>query len=259
MQHAVIIMGAAGRMGRMLIENAATMQMRLAGVVEMPANLDKVAHHQCPAGSAAEAVFTQAGKACVVDFTSPDSSLQTARVAARMGLPMVIGTTGINKAQMGELESLALQTPLFWSPNMSIGVNVLRRMLPQIAKLLGDNYDMEVVEIHHKHKKDAPSGTALYLAESLAQGRGWNLEETACYHREGLTGERPHKEIGMQTLRGGDVVGVHDVYFLGQGERIQISHQAQSRECFAQGALRASQWLMEQTPGKLYSMQDMLA
>ena len=141
---------------------------------------------------------------------------------------------------------------------MSLGINVLLRVLPDLVRLLGDDYDLEIMEIHHNRKKDSPSGTALRLAECLAEAKDWDLEDTACYHREGIIGERPKKEIGLQTLRGGDVVGVHTVYCLGPGERIEINHQAHSRENFAQGALRAAARLREQNPGKLYSMVELL-
>ena len=127
-----------------------------------------------------------------------------------------------------------------------------------VARMLGEQHDVEMVELHHSRKKDSPSGTALKLAECLAEAKGWNLPEVACYHREGIIGERPHKEIGLQTLRGGDVVGGHTVYFMGPGERIEVTHQAHSRENFAGGALRAARWLAGQKPGKLYSMRDVL-
>jgi len=142
---------------------------------------------------------------------------------------------------------------------MSVGVNVLLELLPKLTEKLGAQYDTEVMEIHHKFKKDAPSGTAERLAQALAQGKGWNLEQTACYSRHGMIGERTDREIGIQTLRGGDVVGLHTVYFFGPGERIEITHQAHSRENFANGALRAARWLVGQKPAKLYSMLDVLA
>ena len=140
---------------------------------------------------------------------------------------------------------------------MSIGINVLLKVLPELTRLLGEKYDLEMVELHHNRKKDAPSGTALKLAECLAEARDWNLPDVACYHREGIIGARPKEEIGVQSIRGGDVVGVHTVYFMGQGERIEVTHQAHSRENFAQGALRAAQWLARQPAGRLYTMQDM--
>jgi 4-hydroxy-tetrahydrodipicolinate reductase len=125
--------------------------------------------------------------------------------------------------------------------------------------MVGEDYDMELVEIHHNKKKDAPSGTALHLAESLAKGRDWKLDDVACFARKGMIGERPKRELGIQTVRGGDVTGIHTIYFLGQGERIEIAHHAHSRQCFAQGALRVARWISVQKPGKLYAMKDMLA
>ena len=142
---------------------------------------------------------------------------------------------------------------------MSIGISVIRKILPQLAAALGPDYDMEIVEIHHKHKKDAPSGTALTLAEGLAASRNWDAKDVRLSSRDGLIGERPQEQIGVQAVRGGDVVGVHTVYFLGQGERIELTHHAHSRENFARGALRAALWLPSQKPGKLYSMPDLLA
>jgi 4-hydroxy-tetrahydrodipicolinate reductase len=141
---------------------------------------------------------------------------------------------------------------------MSIGVNVLLRILPDLVRMLGTDYDLEMTEIHHNKKKDSPSGTALALARCLADARKWKLDDVANYHREGLINERPHEEIGIQTLRGGDVTGVHTIYALGPGERIEITHHAHSRENYAQGALRAAAWLYNQKPGKLYSMLDVL-
>jgi 4-hydroxy-tetrahydrodipicolinate reductase len=141
---------------------------------------------------------------------------------------------------------------------MSVGVNVLLKILPQLVTLLGEQYDLEMVELHHNKKKDSPSGTALRLAECLAEARKWDLDTVANYHREGIIGERPHEEIGIQTIRGGDVVGVHTVYALGPGERIEVTHQAHSRETFAAGAIRAAKWLAQNRPGKLYTMSDML-
>lgn len=141
---------------------------------------------------------------------------------------------------------------------MSVGVNVLLELLPELVQMLGPDYDLEMVELHHNRKKDSPSGTALRLAESLASARDWDLKDVACYHREGIIGERPKKEIGVQAIRGGDVVGVHTVYFMGPGERIEVTHHAHSRENFAQGALRAASWLPGQPGGKVYAMGDIL-
>lgn len=253
----VIITGAAGRMGATLVRMVREAKdLQLAGVVERKEKLSEVANFGCPA---AEDIAALAGKtpgAVIVDFTAPAASLANAEAAVAAGVAHVIGTTGFTPEERNNLEALAGKTPIFWSPNMSVGVNVLLKVLPELTKLLGEDYDIEMTEIHHNKKKDAPSGTAVRLAECLAGAREWPLNECACYHREGIIGERPHKEIGIQTLRGGDVVGVHTVYFMGPGERIELCHQAHSRENFAGGALRAARWLAGKTAGRLYSMQD---
>ena len=196
------------------------------------------------------------GKAVVVDFTAPEVSLATARSVAKFGAAHVIGTTGFTNEQKQELAKLAESCRMFWAPNMSIGVNVLLKVLPELTRALGEKYDIEMVELHHNRKKDSPSGTALRLGECLAEARGWDLNDVRCSARDGIIGERPKAQIGIQAIRGGDVVGVHTVYFMGPGERIEVTHQAHSRETFAQGALRAAAWLCGQQPGRLYGMQD---
>lgn len=254
----LIITGACGRMGKTLRELAQIdPAFVIAGLLEHGERADQLVGQTCAVGTRAEELVPRVPGAVIIDFTAPDATLETARVAARQGNPMVIGTTGLSDAQKTELEALARSIPLFWAPNMSIGINVLLKVLPELVRLLGEEYDLEMVELHHNRKKDAPSGTALKLAECLAEARGWNLPDVACYHREGIIGARPPKEIGIQSIRGGDVVGVHTVYCIGQGERIEVKHQAHSREMFAQGALRAAQWLIRQPAGRLYSMQDM--
>ncbi len=256
----VIIFGAAGRMGNTLCNLAAsTDKYNLAGVADTTFAARKPAW-DCPAGATLEEVIPQARaqRPVIIDFSAPEASVRNAEIAAAHDLPLVIGTTGLSEEHKNSLARCAATTPLFWSPNMSLGVNALLRVLPDLVRLLGEDYDLEIMEIHHNRKKDSPSGTALRLAECLAEARTWNLADTACYHREGIIGERPKREIGLQALRGGDVVGVHTVYCFGPGERIEINHQAHSRENFAQGALRAASWLSGQKPGVLYSMTDML-
>lgn len=260
MQTPIVVMGAAGRMGsvvsRLTREDGALM---LAGRVEHAARLAEIAPVQgCVDRSDLDAVLACVARPVIVDFTAPGASLATARTAARHGAAHVVGTTGLTMEEREELCALAVNTPIFWSPNMSVGVNALLRILPELARLLGEQYDMEMVEIHHNRKKDAPSGTALRLAEAMVRARGWDLRNAACYHREGMSGERPHEEMGLQTVRGGDVVGVHTAYFLGPGERIEVTHHAHSRENFARGALRAAKWLAVQQAGRLYTMDDML-
>ena len=253
----VIIMGATGRMGTTLVNMVrADGAFTLAGVVERAEKIADAKALGCPAATDVADVLAQTPGAIVIDFTAPEASIATARAVAAVGASHVIGTTGFSDEQRVELARIAEQTPVFWASNMSVGVNVLLKLLPELTRLLGNDYDVEMMEIHHNRKKDSPSGTALRLAECIADAKEWPLEEVACYHREGIIGERPKREIGVQTLRGGDVVGVHTVYFMGQGERIEVTHQAHSRENFAMGALRAARWLHGRAPGKLYNMQD---
>ena len=255
----ILVMGAAGRMGSTvarLVGEAG--DLTLAAVAERPGvDLSRFGY-DCLAGNNAEELLPKCPRAVVVDFTSPESSLTTAACAVRHGNPMVIGTTGFSPGQREELEAYARAVPLFWSPNMSVGVNALLKVLPVLTSLLGAAYDVDIVELHHNRKKDAPSGTALRLAECVAGAKNWSLAEAGCYHREGIIGERPEREIGVQTVRGGDIVGVHTVYFMGHGERVELTHQAHSRENFAQGALRAARWMASARPGRLYSMHDVL-
>ena len=257
MSISVIVTGVAGRMGSTvarLVGEAG--DLTLAAAAERP-GVD-LSRYSCLTGDRIEELLPQCPKAVVVDFTGPEASLAVAEAAARHGNPVVIGTTGFSPEQRAKLEEYARIAPLFWSPNMSVGVNVLLKALPELVCLLGEAYDIDIVELHHNRKKDAPSGTALRLAECVAEAKGWALAETGCYHREGITGERPKREIGVQTVRGGDIVGVHTVYFMGPGERIEVTHQAHSRETFAQGALRAARWMAGAKPGKLYTMLDVL-
>ncbi len=255
----IIITGAGGRMGTIianLVQNDT--HCVLAGMVdhkEYCAGLDR---WQCPVSNSLEQLLPEAPDAVVIDFTAPLASITHAHVCAVHGNPIVIGTTGFTEAQKGELHGYAEKIPVFWSPNMSVGVNVLLKILPDLVTLLGEQYDLELVELHHNKKKDSPSGTALRLAECLAQAKNWELDAVANYHREGIIGERPEKEIGIQTIRGGDVVGVHTVYALGPGERIEVTHQAHSRETFAAGAIRAAKWIAGRSSGNLYTMPDML-
>lgn len=254
----VIIMGAGGRMGGTLVRLArAGGDFELAGVVERPDRLGEVQSLGCPAAGNLDALLPQAPGAVIIDFTAPEASVDMARTAKRHGNPAVIGTTGLTPEQQEELRFIARDVPLFWSPNMSVGVNVLLKVLPELTRMLGPAYDLEMFEVHHNRKKDAPSGTAIKLAQCLAEARGWDYDKVRNYGREGITGARPVEEIGVQTLRGGDVVGEHTVFFFGPGERVEVTHRAHSRDTFAQGALRAAKWLAGQKPGRLYGMADM--
>lgn len=257
MNISIVVTGALGRMGSTiagLVQRDS--ELTLAGVVERPTCVAQLDKFVCSAGVSLDEVLPKAKDAVVIDFTAPEATVEAARAAARHGNPLVAGTTGLNPVQLQALGDAAKETPILWSPNMSIGVNVLLKVLPELVRLLGENYDLEMVELHHNQKKDSPSGTALKLAECLAEARSWKLEETGAYCRHGMIGARPKNEIGVQAIRGGDVVGVHTVYFMGPGERIEVTHQAHSRENFAQGALRAAKWLAKQKPGRLYGFAD---
>jgi 4-hydroxy-tetrahydrodipicolinate reductase len=193
----------------------------------------------------------------VIDFTSAAASLGHLKTAANRRKPMVIGSTGFTAEQVNDARELARAVPCILAPNMSVGVNILFKVVGEVARLLGDSYDVEIVEAHHRFKKDAPSGTALKLAQVIADALGRNLQEAGVYARHGMIGERTTREIGIQTVRAGDIVGEHTVMFGGMGERIEIGHRAHNRDNFARGALRAAQWVVGQPPG-LYDMQDVL-
>ncbi|MFW6323584.1 MAG: 4-hydroxy-tetrahydrodipicolinate reductase [Desulfovibrionales bacterium] len=256
----IIIMGGLGRMGSTLIRlTGDDPRLRLAASVERPGTEEHLSELPCLAGTDLDEILPQVPKGVIIDFTSPEATMKTLLKAKQYGNPAVVGTTGLNKDQQTVLADCAIEIPVFWAPNMSVGINVLLQVLPELVRLLGEEYDVEISEIHHKHKKDAPSGTAVKLAQTLSTAKGWDFEEARRYCREGIIGERPQQEIGVQTLRGGDVVGDHTVYFFGPGERVEVTHRAHSRETFAQGALRAAAWISNQKPGKLYSMADMLS
>ncbi len=193
----------------------------------------------------------------IIDFTSPESTKQNLKIASQKGKAMVIGTTGVSKDDMKEIEPLVKKIPCVMASNMSTGVNLLLKVLQDIARVLGDEYDIEIVEAHHRLKKDAPSGTALKMAQVIANAVNRDLDEVAVYARKGIIGERTKKEIGIQTVRAGDIVGEHTILFGGLGERIEITHKASSRDTFARGALRAALWIANK-PAGLYDMQDVL-
>lgn len=193
----------------------------------------------------------------VVDFSAPEASLEHVRLAAQHRRAMVLGTTGFTAEDLDELRALTRHIPCVFSPNMSVGVNLLFRAVAEMAKTLGEDYDIEVIEAHHRLKKDAPSGTALKLAEVLAKAVNRDLDLVGVYARKGLIGERKPGEIGVQTIRAGDIVGDHTVIFGGMGERIEVTHRAHSRDTFACGALRAARWVVKQ-PAGLYDMLDVL-
>ena len=255
----VVIMGAKGRMGSTLARLAtADPGLRLVGVLERTGCLDGLANLECVVGDDLATVLAKCPGAVVIDFTSPANSVHVAEVAAAAGNPVVIGTTGLTPEQTKILGTCAAKTPIFWAPNMSVGLNVLLRVLPDLVRMLGEAYNLEIMEIHHNKKADAPSGTAIKLGQCLASARGMDYDAVKLHGRDGLTGARTVEEIGVAALRGGDVVGDHTVYFLGPGERIEVTHRAHTRETFAQGALRAAAWIKKQKAGRLYAMADML-
>jgi 4-hydroxy-tetrahydrodipicolinate reductase len=206
---------------------------------------------------AAELMLLSKGPAVIVEFTVPDATLEHVRIAAEKNIPIVVGTTGLNQKQLDEIKKLSRRTRVLVSANMSLGVNLLVSLMGKVAATLGDDYDVEIVEVHHRFKKDAPSGTALALAKPIAAALGRDLDQAGVCGRKGIVGERTKQEIGLLSVRAGDIVGEHTVIFGGLGERIEFIHRAQSRETFARGALRAAQWLVKQKKG-LYSMQDVL-
>lgn len=193
----------------------------------------------------------------VIDFTSHEASMQNMEIAARHKRAIVIGSTGFSSAEMEKIQELARNVPCVLAPNMSVGVNVMFKLLKLVAETLGDDYDVEILEVHHHLKKDAPSGTALKMAQIVAEALGRDLNEVGVYERKGLVGERSRTEIGIQSLRAGDIVGEHTVLFGAVGERLELIHRAHSRDNFARGAIRAAKWVVNQEPG-LYDMQDVL-
>jgi len=193
----------------------------------------------------------------LIDFTTPELLSPNLGWCVTHQVPMVIGTTGLSEAERQQIDQASAHIPIVFAPNMSVGVNVMQRLIRLAAELVGEHSDIEVIEAHHRHKKDAPSGTAVRLGEVLADAMGWDLDDVAVYGREGITGERPHRQIGFETIRAGDVFGDHTVLFAADGERIEITHKASSRMTFAKGAVRALAWLHDK-PAGLYSMDDVL-
>jgi 4-hydroxy-tetrahydrodipicolinate reductase len=251
----VVVTGVGGRMGSTLVRLlSADAAWTLAGVTSRGAQEDAAVG--APIFATLRDALASATPQVVIDFTSPAASVGHAELCAKARVAMVIGTTGFTEADRTQLAGLAREAPLVVAPNTSVGVNVVIQMAARLAKTLGQAYDVDVLEAHHRLKKDAPSGTALKLAEEIAQARG---QDTSVFRaeRHGSIGERPRGEIGLQTLRGGDVVGEHTVYFFGDGERIELTHRATSRDQFGRGAIRAAGWVVGRAPG-LYSMADVL-
>jgi 4-hydroxy-tetrahydrodipicolinate reductase len=261
----VVVAGAAGRMGtRVVACLVADPGLRLVGALEAPAHsaLGRDAGELAGVGRLGVAVDGDPAAVVtrnrvLVEFSVPEASLEHLRLVARVGARAVIGTTGFTAVQRAEIADLAKQTAILVAPNMSVAVNLAFSLLGTMAKALGDEYDVEITETHHRFKKDAPSGTALRMAEIVAEALGRDLDQVAVYGRQGLPGERPRREIGILSLRSGDVVGEHTVSFGTLGERLELTHRAHSRDTLARGALRAVRFVARRPPG-LYSMQDVL-
>jgi 4-hydroxy-tetrahydrodipicolinate reductase len=260
----IAIAGATGRMGQMLIEAVrADDALRLSGALDRadsPAiGQDAAAFAGQYTGVAITADLRQGltGAQVLIDFTRPEGTLAHLAVCRELGVHAVIGTTGFSDAQKAEVAVIAQDIAIVMAPNMSVGVNVTLKLLEMAAKALSNGYDIEIIEAHHRHKVDAPSGTALKMGEVIAGALGRDLKDCAVYAREGVTGERDPSSIGFATIRGGDIVGDHTVLFAGTGERIEITHKSSSRATYAQGSLRAARFLATQPRG-LFDMFDVL-
>ncbi|MCU4412994.1 4-hydroxy-tetrahydrodipicolinate reductase [Acinetobacter sp. WU_MDCI_Axc73] len=258
------VLGAGGRMGRTLIQAVQQAGYQLAAAVERPESslVGSDAGELAGIGSIGVKVaahLTDVLKDCdvVIDFTAPAATEQHLKLCAEAGVAMVIGTTGFSDEQKQLLNDTAAHTPLVYAANYSVGVNVSIKLLELAAKVFGDSVDIEIIEAHHRHKVDAPSGTALMMGEAIADTLGRDLKQDAVYCREGHTGPRERQSIGFQTIRGGDIVGEHTAMFIGEGERVEITHKATSRMNFATGAVRAAAWVVGREARK-YDMKDVL-
>ena len=260
----IAIAGASGRMGQMLIEAIASADdCQLAGALDVPGSpaigLDAGAFSGRLSGVliAADLHIGLQQADVLIDFTRPEGTMAHLAVCRELGVKLVIGTTGFSDAQKAEIAAAAQDIAIVMAPNMSVGVNVTLKLLQMAAQAMPTGYDIEIIEAHHRHKVDAPSGTALKMGEVIAQALGRDLKDCAVYAREGVTGERDPSSIGFATIRGGDIVGDHTVLFAGTGERIEITHKSSSRATYAQGSLRAARFLAAQ-PSGLFDMFDVL-
>lgn len=261
----IAVTGAAGRMGKSLIEVIATADhLELAAAVVLPDSslVGADAGEMAGVGKNGISVVGELHQVIdqfdvLIDFSAPESTLENIKQCIASGKAMVIGTTGFNDSQKQEFETLATQTPVCFASNYSTGVNLCFKLLDLAARIVGEDSDIEIVEAHHRHKVDAPSGTALSMGKVVADALGRDLEKVSVYGREGQEGPRKSDTIGFATVRGGDVVGEHTVSFLADGERVEITHKASSRMAFSRGAVRAAAWLVDQPPG-IYDMQDVL-
>lgn len=259
----ICMAGACGRMGRRILEFAVADGIGVAGVFDLPLQAGVELHVGAESGKpqalivAAHAAEALAGADVLIDFTQADACLGNVQAAAAHGVAAVVGTTGLSGEQQAALRALSNEIAIVYAPNMSVGVNLLFKLTAEVARILGLDYNVEIVEIHHNQKKDSPSGTAVRLAECAADALGLDYTQEAAHGREGLVGARPVRQIGMHAVRGGDVVGEHTVMFIGQGERVELTHKAQNRDNFARGALVAARFAAKAAPG-LYDMQDVL-
>jgi len=263
-QHRIAVAGASGRMGQMLIEAlSASADCLLTGALDVAASpsigLDAAAFSGRSSGVLINSDIRQGLKnsRVLIDFTRPEGTMAHLAVCRELGVKLVIGTTGFSEAQKDQIAAAARDIAIVMAPNMSVGVNVTLKLLEMAAKALSTGYDIEIIEAHHRHKVDAPSGTALKMGEVIAAALGRDLKDCAVYAREGITGERDPSSIGFASIRGGDIVGDHTVLFAGIGERIEISHKSSSRATYAQGSLRAARFLDGQATG-LFDMFDVL-
>ena len=264
MLHKIAIAGASGRMGQMLVDAVRSADdCTLTGALDL-ASSPAIGHDAgAHAGQTSGVTITADLRAglqssqVLIDFTRPEGTMAHLQACRELGVGMVIGTTGFSEAQKAEIAEAAKTIPVMMAPNMSVGVNVTLKLLEMAAKALSTGYDIEVIEAHHRHKVDAPSGTALKMGEVIASALGRDLKDCAVYAREGVTGERDPSSIGFATIRGGDIVGDHTVLFAGTGERIEISHRSSSRATYAQGSLRAVRFLAGKKSG-LFDMFDVL-
>jgi len=261
----IAVAGASGRMGKTLVEAVHLHpELKLGAASTLPGNAAVGLDAGVVCGLPLQQVLLTDDLAgaldafdILIDFTSPEATVAHARLCAANGKKLIIGTTGLDEAQKAELAQAAQHTAIVFAPNMSIGVNLCFKLLEMAAQVIGEGCDIEILEAHHRHKKDAPSGTALGMGEVIARTLGRDLKEVAVYGREGQTGERDGQTIGFATIRAGDIIGDHTVIFASAGERVEISHKASSRMNFAAGAMRAALWLRDKSTG-LYTMQDVL-
>jgi 4-hydroxy-tetrahydrodipicolinate reductase len=260
----VAVCGAMGRMGQKVIEAILEKPgMRISGIIERPdcplagQNLNAVIGGSPDVPLTTSFAEGARGADVYIDFTTVPASLACLAQAVTMKLPAVIGTTGFSKADQAKLQEAGRHIPVLWAPNMSLGVSLLCKVAGELAKAMGPDYDVEIVEFHHRHKHDAPSGTALKLIEAVARARGQDPDQSLVSGRQGQVGPRREGEIGVLAGRGGDVVGDHTAYFLGPGERLELTHRAHTRDTFAQGAVRVAAWLAGRAPG-FYTLEDTL-